>query len=107
MEVLTAYIRENARWQEGQSQGPPRFPTDIQAILTVLRRRTQTYIRGKGQGLDLTRTDIQGAVLVKAHLDMADLSQAYLERADLTAAHLERADLTAAYLTDAVSLTRK
>jgi uncharacterized protein YjbI with pentapeptide repeats len=98
MEVLTAYLRENARWQEVQSQAPPRFPTDIQAILTVLRRHARAYEKGKGQGLDLGRTDIQGAVLVGAHLEEANLSEAHLEEALLVGAYLERADLSQAHL---------
>lgn len=118
MEVLTAYVRENAPWQEVQPQAPPRFPTDIQAILTVLRRRTWADEKGQDQSLDLSRTDIQGAVLVGAylegvnfskarlggalltgaHLEGADLSEAHLEGAHLRGAHLEGADLTAAHL---------
>ena len=50
MEVLTAYVRENATKQgeyaEKAAQGPT---TDIQAILTVIRRRETT---GKNRGND-------------------------------------------------------
>lgn len=97
-EVLTAYIRENAPWQEFPTQASPRFPSDIQAILTVLRRSTRTYGKGEDQSLDLSRTDIQGAVLVGAHLEEADFSKARLGGALLTGAHLEGADLSEAYL---------
>ena len=98
MEVLSAYIRENAPWQEVQPQAPPRFPTDIQAILTVLRRCMRTHEGGEDQSLDLIRTDIQGAVLVGAHLEGANLSEAHLEGALLVGAHLGRADLSEAHL---------
>jgi hypothetical protein len=36
----------------------PKLATDIQAILTVLGRRTQTYGDGEDQRLDLTGTDL-------------------------------------------------
>ena len=96
MEVLTAYVREHAPWQENspsqqdqsqaskassseedisQQQGPqlpPRPSTDIQAILTVLGRRTRWYRKGEEQRLDLPRTDIRRAYLHEAHLEGAE-----------------------------------
>jgi Pentapeptide repeats (8 copies) len=75
--------------------------TDIQAILTVLRRRDkQTHKRDKaaGRSVDLVGTDLRGARLWRAHLEHADLTGAHLEGADLTGAHLEHADLTGAHL---------
>jgi hypothetical protein len=61
MEILTAYVREHAAWKEEEpssqedavpsemqpTQGNPSLPTlapDIQAVLTVLGRRTHTYL---------------------------------------------------------------
>jgi hypothetical protein len=45
MEVLTAYVRENAAWRpddRGLSGAPLRPPADIQTILAVIGRRRQT-----------------------------------------------------------------
>ena len=69
MEVLTAYVRENApRQAEAPQTAPAPLPTDLQAILTVLGRRETT---GKNRGTDrldlnhtrLTRADLRGAEL--------------------------------------------
>jgi hypothetical protein len=66
MEILTAYVRENASWNEEEqplqegivpsetqptqsNQSWPKPATDIQAILTVLGRRTRTYRKGEDQ----------------------------------------------------------
>jgi hypothetical protein len=114
MEVLTAYVRETAPWppklpkdaqpskgdqspQEEppttQEQRPPRPAADIQAILTVLGQRTQTYGNREKKRLNLVNTDLRGANLVDAQLQ-----EAYLERAQLQGAHLERAQLQEAVL---------
>jgi hypothetical protein len=118
MEVLTAYIRERAAWSDDReipSHSEP-LATDIQAVLTVLARRTHDW--DKGRSLDLQRTDLrrvhldgahlEGANLFAARLDGAMLREAYLEGAHLSAArlqgarlaqaHLERANLMSAHL---------
>jgi uncharacterized protein YjbI with pentapeptide repeats len=107
MEVLTAYVRENAPWKEERGQLPLAFtdakhqpmrpPTDIQAILTVLGRRTLRYEKEEHH-LDLHGTDLRGADLSGAHLEGADLSGAHLEGADLGRAQLRGADLSGAHL---------
>jgi Pentapeptide repeats (8 copies) len=82
MEVLTAYIRENApaekivraRVKEGDK--PPKLATDIQAVLTVLGRRTPR--RGEVP-LDLAETNLQGANLGGANLQGAILWDANLQ----------------------------
>ena len=106
MEVLTAYVREHAPWKETelrskeegssteipstQNHEPvPKPTTDIQAILTVIGRRTRSYDKGEDQVLNLSRTDLRGANLVGAHLEGVALSGAHLERAFLINAHLE------------------
>jgi hypothetical protein len=92
MEVLTAYVRETAPWlpkppkdaqpskgdQSPQEepptiheQRPPKPAADIQAILTVLGRRTQSYGNGEYQRLNLDSTDLQGADLSDARLEGA------------------------------------
>ena len=127
MEVLTTYIRENAPWMpretqlskgDGspeeklpapQKQPPPRLNADIQAILTVLGRRTRTTGEGKDQQLrngeeyplNLRKTDLRGANLVEAHLQGADLRDVQLEGAILGGTHLEKADLGGAQLQEA------
>ena len=102
MEVLTAYVRENAPTREEDTHAAPkRPPTDIQAILTVIGRRETT---GKNRGndrLDLTDTRLVGAALSGATLSGATLSGANLTGADLGAADLSGADLSGADLTGA------
>jgi len=122
MEVLTAYVRENAPWPpekpaEAKEQpavsGKPapgvkkpvtkRAPevkprADIQAILTVIGRRTRTYGKGETQPLDLSRTDLRGVFLREAHLEAAFLFGVHLEGASLRKAHLEEAFLVEARL---------
>jgi hypothetical protein len=137
MEFLTAYVRENAPWppkppkdaqpsksdQSPREEPPtaqdllrlPRIAADIQAILTVLGRRTKTYGNGEQQLLDLRDTDLrgaelggarlQGAILLRARLQWATLSGAQLQDAILFAARLEGADLQRAQLEGAKFLT--
>src|SRR5215207_5679209 len=110
MEVLTAYVRENApRPQEviSSSASDPSEPktatepanqelptplADIQAILTVLGRRKKAGQAGDVV-LDLSATDLRGA-----HLEGARLNKVSLRRADLRRAHLEGAVLREARL---------
>ena len=105
MEVLTAFVRENARWQEDQPTprraGPPRLRADIQTTLTVIGRRTRTYGYGEQLRLDLSETDLRNAYLGDAHLEGADLMATHLEGARLEGAHLETANLTEARLEEA------
>jgi len=126
MEVLTAYVRENAPWKEERDSSQdkilsckrflemsqptfPKLPTDIQAILTVLGRRTLAYevgwspprftAPGAGyQNLDLRGTNLRNADLVGAHLEGAIFIGARLEGACLVGVRLEGADLTWAHL---------
>lgn len=104
MEILTAYVRENAPWNEDQppTRLPADIPTDIQAILTVLGRRARTYGKGEGQPLDLHGTDIRGANLAGAHLEGAYLGGAHLEEANLAGAHLEGTNAWGVHLEGAV-----
>jgi Pentapeptide repeats (8 copies) len=123
MEVLTAYVREHAPWPpkdsrlleddlsptekspEEQDELPLKPALDIQAILTVLGRRTHTYDKWtwwNDRRLNLGNTDLRGVTLRGAHLERANLRGARLERADLSEARLERADLRGAHLERAV-----
>jgi hypothetical protein len=102
---------------------------DIQAVLTVLGRRTRTYGKGEKQGeqrLNLAETDLrpkaflrraelegvifrgawlQGADLRRAHLRGADFRGARLRGANLAGAQLQEADFRAAHLEGADNLT--
>ena len=131
MEVLTAYVRENAPRQEEDIPTPSaKMPTDIQAILTVIGRR-ETTGENRGNGLldlthtqlaeanlhaaNLTRVNLQGANLQGAILHEADLAPAFLSEAklfgaifhaaDMRGAYLGLADLGGAFLSDAKNLT--
>jgi hypothetical protein len=124
MEILTAYVRQNAPWfpstsdasegcaaKEGM-KAASRPRTDIQAILTVLGRRERGPDREEPGPLDLSSTDLRwadlyGAILEGAHLAGASLAGArltgaHLEGADLSGAHLEGADLEDAHLDGAI-----
>jgi len=96
MEVLTAYVRETAPWSPEEAQPVHKLGADIQAILTVLRRRT--YIKEEEKPLNLTNINLRGADLTGAHLEQADLRGANLELADIEGAQLEQALLRAAHL---------
>ena len=149
MEVLTAYVRENAPWPPKSSKSseegfiePPgegsvpgsasyedaeqdksaeqdahptlgRPPTDIRALLDVLKRREEervpkeyriqhldlrgTYLRRA----NLRRANLWGANLWKANLPGANLQKASLEDAILEGADLRGADLRGALITQA------
>jgi Pentapeptide repeats (8 copies) len=126
MEVLTAYIRENApaermvpaRVKKGEKS--LKLATDIQAVLTVLGRRTprrgevplnlaETNLQGANlgglnlqgailwdvnlQGAHLAETDLQGAILWDANLQGAQLDGVNLQGANLGGANLQGANL--------------
>jgi hypothetical protein len=130
MEILTAYIRENARlnarlppteasllpsaerdereahewdlwvelWRSGNAQRPAP-PTDIQAILDVLRSRDEARVPSSYRiSFNLTRTDLRGANIVGIDLAEADLNGANLQDAWLPSANLEGVDLIGANL---------
>jgi uncharacterized protein YjbI with pentapeptide repeats len=92
LEALCAFVREDTIGMV--INGAP--ATDIQATLTVLRRRSS----GPGR-IDLAQARIAEADLSSANLYGATLTHATLTGADLTGADLFRADLTGADLTGA------
>jgi hypothetical protein len=102
MEILTAYVREHAPWKEEEQRSQPMLAPDIQAILTVLGRRTRTYRKGEDHRLDLARTDLCAARLAGTHLEGVYLADTHLERALLTGAHLEDAFLMYTHLEGAL-----
>jgi Pentapeptide repeats (8 copies) len=118
MEVLTAYVRQHAPWppaevqqsEEGtdlnrseedsggsrQKSEPTEVPapaSDIQAIMTVLRRRTHSLGHGESDPLDLHEANLARVNLSTANLRGADLSATILREADLWRADLSKADL--------------
>jgi hypothetical protein len=121
MEVLTAYVREHAPsdpdaevspilqegflWREkdisldelrnklGNKPPPPLPAAGIQAILTVVGRRSRTYGKGEDQRLNLTFTDLRETDLRGANLMGADLFCAHLDGARLDGADLRGAEL--------------
>jgi hypothetical protein len=103
MEVLTAYVREHApthlpaNQTNPVAQDPAPLATDIQAIVTVIRRREWSY-ENPWQYLDLHQADLSGVNLTGAHLRGvnlvgADLAGAHLEFTNLTGANLMCTDL--------------
>lgn len=106
--VLCAFLREHAAWSPDRPSGG-RPPTDVQAVLSVLGRRSLAHERDDGTfRLDLRRTDLRGAdlngvqfanaILLDAHLESASLQGAQLGGADLRGAWLDNADLVEADL---------
>jgi len=106
MEVLTAYVRQNARYpeqapteeenQKAIESGPS---TEVQAILTVLGRRKRDRGREReGQSLDLLKSDLRGADFFKAHLEGAQFNGAHLEGAEFGYAYLKGAKFDGAHL---------
>jgi hypothetical protein len=108
-EILTAYVRQHAKWKKPSWSWPPRQAAstevleglrvrqpDVQAAMTVLGRRKMPP--GGAEPLLLFDVDLRQAGLRGGDLSKADLRGAHLEGADLHSAHLEEADLRRAYL---------
>jgi uncharacterized protein YjbI with pentapeptide repeats len=107
MEVLTAYVRENASWARAERGPQPsalRLRADIQAILAVLGRRSPVPGKIGRRLLDLRGTDLRGANLAGGRLEGLSLNGAHLEQADVTRAVLAHSNLREANLAGA-SLT--
>ncbi len=141
METLCAYVRENAPGAGCEAlpvtdvkndqirewvRAFPDVRSDVQAVLTVLGRRSKARVRyeikespdksryvldlrkanlrkadmraGNFRNALLSEAHLEGANLYKAHLEGANLREAHLEGADLTRAHLEGANLYTAHL---------
>lgn len=109
LEALSAFVREGAKRPTTPPMPGP--PTDIQAALTVIGRRSaglgiihldNTSLVGATLGdANLNGADLRGTVLSYAYLGAANLSDADLFKADLSHASLRAADLSGAYLRDA------
>jgi len=103
MEVLTAYIRENAPapTEPTESDHLRKPPIEIQAILDVITRRN-FEADGEHNRLNLASTDLRGAELSGAPLNNAVLTKANLQRAKLSHAKLQLAPLYYAQLQGAI-----
>jgi uncharacterized protein YjbI with pentapeptide repeats len=84
LEALTAFVREGTL-TEGHS-----LPTDIQAALAVIGRRS---VGPRVDQINLSGANLSGADLFHADLRLADLTAADLSHANLIRANLTRADL--------------
>jgi uncharacterized protein YjbI with pentapeptide repeats len=123
MEVLTAYVRENAplptieassksnfepyrmQTNEGEANKPiAKGPaTEIQAILTVLGRRKRDWKRERiGRSLDLTKCDLNGADFRGTHFERADFGGTHGESAKFSNAYLDKAQFLNAHLEGAI-----
>jgi hypothetical protein len=112
LEALSAFVREGAKPPQplvnNECRERAKPPTDIQAALTVIGRRSagQGAVNLSGAvipGANLFGTDLSAYVLSDANLTGANLSQAFLGNADLIDANLScaklfRANLTGSYL---------
>lgn len=113
MEILTAYARSNSSIEIVRNQkindivmdiqanestkrkasGIRRVSLDIQAILTVIKRRKNYFNNGESNILILRATYLEEADLTETHLEGVDLTETNLRQANLEGAHLEGADL--------------
>jgi hypothetical protein len=101
-DVLTAYVRHNARWSPSTVEAHESTPTtDIQAILTVLGRHDPPGGFNERHKLDLRNTDLRGAEFWDAHLEWTDFWGAHLEGAKLWGAVLRYAKFEHAHLAGA------
>lgn len=97
MEVLAAFVRENAGWsadKENPELPVPRIQPDIQAAVNVIGRRVVDYQTDESQRIDLSGTDLRGAQLGRANLNRADLRSTHFEEAILTETQFEGAILS-------------
>jgi uncharacterized protein YjbI with pentapeptide repeats len=107
MEVLSAFVRENASLKEdleeenaeGEQQ-PQKLRTDIQAALTVIGRRDSEK-HPPNQSLDLSNSDIRGANLSESNLQGVNLKKANLQDVNFDRAYLQGAILKEANLKNA------
>ena len=96
IEVLTAFVRQNAPWKPGTDETDYKLREDIQAAMTVIGRRKWTETETQNQRLDLRETNLRDSRLYNANL-----ANAYLFRSNLSYAVLDGANLKGAYLSSA------
>jgi len=114
MEVLTAFIRkqsnlttesknkeQNTQKIETKDKEIPELTIDIQAAITVLKRRSKSYGNGEKGHINLYKAKIQQAPLGRANLQRAFLRKTNLQQANLWGANLQKAFLLKANLQQA------
>ncbi len=92
VEILTAFIRENAPSKYDEDTESESIRTDIQAALTAIGRRDSRKDKENCK-LDLRKIDIRHADLRGANLQHLDLRGANLSSADMRGADLAQANL--------------
>lgn len=98
MEYLAAFVRNAPLRKEEEG-----IPDDIQAAITVIGHRDWKKDPEK-HWLNLSKTDIENALLIEAKLDGAFLIKANLQEANLSEATLQGAFLNEAKLRKAIFL---
>lgn len=107
MEVLTAFVRENAEPQSKEAKAEKDRGTssyvyrekpreDIQAIMTIIGRRK--WIETEPQKLNLQGVYLAGCELTMANLASANLYEANLNGASLEGANLVKTEIDEGYL---------
>jgi uncharacterized protein YjbI with pentapeptide repeats len=102
MEVLTTYVRTHAPRKPLEREEYTSPKPDIQAILTVIGRRSVHHTDVEYGRIDLHDTGLTGALLAEANLLEANLSGVNLLGADLSGANLSGANLSGADLSGAL-----
>jgi uncharacterized protein YjbI with pentapeptide repeats len=107
MEILTAYIRENSPSIGIKNEDihgvlkQEKISLDIQAILTVIRRRKNSFNDGESNSLDLSSSYLGWTDLRKVNLADANLQGANLYGSGLQGANFEKAILEEVIFKDA------
>ena len=100
--VLTAYVRHNARWSPSSVEAHESTPTtEIQAILTILGHNDPPEAFDEHHKFDLRNTDLRGAEFWDANLEFTDFWGAHLDGAQFWGAVLRHAKLEQAHLAGA------
>jgi hypothetical protein len=109
IEVLTAFVREKRPWKE-EKEPSTEITTDIQAVLTVIGRRScekeEENQKPDLKSTDFRRTNLREAKLQKvsflgANLQKVIFNNARLQKAEFLGAELQEADLCNANLQEA------
>ena len=113
MDLLCAFVRHPTE-DKNVGQGLPRLREDVQAIVEIIRKRSENLIalekandfRLDLGNADLRYADIRLADLSGADLRGADIRDAYLPQVNLSGANLTQAKLSGSELMPDVNLSR-
>lgn len=107
IEILTAYVRTKAQWKDentcisNEEAITHDLSIDIQAVLTILKRRNSNETHIEPNHIDLSKTNLSFAYLKEANLDRANFNNACLKKINFHRASLRRARFWNADLTEA------